>query len=195
MANHEVRLAQRVGQGDRGAYEEFIDLYGSRVHRLVRRYVPNPADAEDVTQEVFVDLYRAIGSFRGESALATWIYRIALNHCLRHRERQSPQSESWDEEHDGADHTADPARQVVRGELASQVQGALGDLSPVQRDVIVLHELHGLTYRECAELLGVPVGTVKSRLANAFRCLRASLGGYVLGEAKPLRPESIGETL
>jgi RNA polymerase sigma-70 factor (ECF subfamily) len=63
----------------------------------------------------------------------------------------------------------------------------------LHRDVIILHELHGLTYRECAEVLGVPVGTVKSRLANAFRCLRNSLGGYVLGDAQPLFPETIGE--
>lgn len=195
MGNHEVRLAQRIAQGERGAYEEFIDRYGARVHNLVRRTVPNTADAEDVTQEIFLDLYRSLSSFRGDSTLATWVYRVALNHCLRHRERQGPPLDSLESiEHEPADLSPDPARYAVRGELAGQVREALDELSHLHRDVIILHELHGLTYRECADVLGVPVGTVKSRLANAFRCLRASLGSYVLGDAAPRLPEALGET-
>jgi RNA polymerase sigma-70 factor (ECF subfamily) len=76
----------------------------------------------------------------------------------------------------------DPARQADRQELSGQVQIALEALSPLHRDVVVLHELQGLTYKECAAVLEVPVGTVKSRLSNAFRALRGSLGIYVLGE-------------
>src|SRR5258706_16474749 len=76
-------------QGDRRAFEEFVDLYGARVHRLVKRYVDNAEDAADVSQEVFIDLYRGIGSFRGECSIMTWVYRIAVNHCLRHCERAS----------------------------------------------------------------------------------------------------------
>src|SRR5947209_16079519 len=84
------RLAQRMQQGDRRAFEEFTDGYGAKVHRLVRRYVDNPTDAEDLTQEIFYDLYRSIGSFRGESALSTWVYRVAVNRCLRHCQRARP---------------------------------------------------------------------------------------------------------
>ncbi len=196
MGHDEVKLARQVGQGERRAFEEFVDLFGARVHRLVRRYIANESDAEDVVQEIFLDLYRSIGSFRGESTLATWVYRVALNHCLRHREHATPPLQSLDEA--GPEPVArddDPARHAARRELSCQVHVALDDLSAVQRDVIILHELHGLTYRECAAVLGVPVGTVKSRLANAFRSLRGSLGAYVLGEAPVLCPDVIGDTL
>jgi len=190
------RLAQRIGQGDRKAFEEFLDSYGPRVHRLVRRYVGNEADGEDVTQEIFLDLYRSVGGFRGESSLATWVYRVSLNHCLRHRERTRPPSESYEEElHQPADKRADPARYAAQRELSGQVQSALDELSHLHRDVVILHELHGLTYSECAAVLGVPVGTVKSRLSNAFRCLRVALGGYVLGESTAFCADAIGETL
>jgi len=190
------RLAQRIGRGEPRAFEEFLDCYGTRVHRLVRRYVVNESDAEDVTQEIFLDLYRSVGGFRGESSLATWVYRVALNHCLRHRERTRPTTESYEEGlHEPADKRADPARHAARRELSGQVHVALDELSHLHRDVIILHELHGLTYHECAAVLGVPVGTVKSRLSNAFRCLRATLGSYVLGESAPIYPDAIGETL
>lgn len=196
MEHCDLNLARRIAEGERRAFEELVDRYGPRVHRLVCRYVGQEADAEDVTQEIFLDLYRSIGSYRGESTLATWIYRVSLNHCLRYREKQAPAVDSIDEvANEPEDHQSDPVRHAARRELSDQVQVALKDLSPVQRDVIVLHELHGLTYRECADVLGVPVGTVKSRLANAFRCLRGSLGAYVLGEAATLRPDVIGETL
>lgn len=190
------RLAQRIRGGDRRAFEEFVDAYGARVHRLVRRYARSEADAEDVTQEIFVDLYRGIGGFRGESALSTWVYRVAVNHCLKHRGRARPDTVSYDDALRGQeDWQADPARCAQKRELSDQVRCALDGLSAPHRDVVILHELHGLTYVECAALLEVPVGTVKSRLSNALRRLRASLGGYVLSEGGALRPDTLGETL
>lgn len=189
------RLVRRMQEGDRRAFEEFIDSYGARVHRLVRRYVDNASDAEDVTQEVFVDLYRGIARFRGEAALSTWVYRIAVNHCLRHRQRKQPDSVPFDEAcalHD-EDWTRDPAASAARRELSDRVQTALDALTPHHRDVVVLHELHGLTYQECASVLNVPVGTVKSRLSNAFRRLRSGLGSYVIGDTAGLKADAIGE--
>ena len=78
------RLANRIAAGDAGAFTAFVDTYGPRLHRLVRRYAACEADAEDLTQEIFVDLYRSMASFRGDSSLATWAYRVALNHCRNH---------------------------------------------------------------------------------------------------------------
>lgn len=191
---NDIRLARRIQGGDRRAFAEFVDAYGARVHRLVRRYARNEADAEDVTQEIFVDLYRGIGSFRGESALATWVYRVAVNHCRKHGGRAQPATVSYDDAlREQEDWQADPARCAAKRELSDQVQSALDGLSPLHRDVVILHELHGLTYGECAVILNVPVGTVKSRLSNAFRRLRVRLGGYVLGEGAALRPDTLGE--
>jgi RNA polymerase sigma-70 factor (ECF subfamily) len=194
LLHDDRRLVRRIQQGDRNAFEEFVDSYGARVHSLVRRNVDNPADAEDVTQEIFVDLYRSIGSFRGEAALGTWVYRVAMNHCLKHRQRNRPTCVPYDEALSAEeDWRVDPMRSATRQELTDQVRVALDGLSPLHRDVVILHELHGLTYQECATVLDVPVGTVKSRLSNAFRRLRESLGGYVLGSGVAVSSEALGE--
>jgi RNA polymerase sigma-70 factor (ECF subfamily) len=190
------RLVRRIQQGDRCAFEEFVDSYGACVHRLVRRYVHNPTDSEDVTQEIFTDLYRSIGKFRGESALGTWVYRVAVNHCLKHCQRARPESVPYEEQSiPDDDWQANPAQSAVKRELSDQVQVALGKLSPLHSDVVILCELHGLTYQECAKVLEIPVGTVKSRLSNAFRRLRESLSGYIRDDGETLRTGAVGETL
>lgn len=206
--SNDSRLANQIAAGDHEAFATLLDLYGARLHRLARRYAKNEADAEDLTQAIFFDIYRCIGTFRGNSQLSTWVYRVALNHCLRHQEKNqrnhAGQSESFDESlHESPDKSADPARHLAQSELSDQVQQALGTLSNLHRDVVILHELHGLTYSQCAAVLEVPVGTVKSRLSNAFRSLRGSLVGYVLGEednlsavptpSKPTHPEVLGD--
>lgn len=177
-------LAQRMAAGERRAYEEFVDSFGPRIHRLVRRYVANPSDAEDLTQEIFIEIYRCIGRFRGDSALMTWVYRIAVNHCLRHQQRLRPESIAFDDSLEKLpDWRPDPAESASKTELKGKVQGALGGLSGDHRTVVILHELHGMSYSECAEALEIPVGTVKSRLSNAFKRLRVSLSDYVLGDS------------
>lgn len=183
----ETQWAARMARGERAAVEQFLDAFGPRVHRLARRYARDGSDAEDLTQEIFVALFRSAGSFRGEASLATWVYRVALNHALRHHDRWQRES-NLNEPHTGdepieiADVGADPARYAARGELNREVYGALDGLAEGQREVVILHELHGLTYSECADVLKIPIGTVKSRLFNAFRHLRTSLGPYVLGD-------------
>ncbi len=179
------QLVERMKRGERRAFEEFVDSYGARLLRLVRRYIPNPTDAEDIMQEIFVDIYRSIGAFRGDSALSTYVYRIAVNHSLRHCQRNKLDTcpiQEGDEESD-PDWQSAPEMVAVKQELASQVKGALEALPNLQRDIVILHELHGLTYQECASVLQVPIGTVKSRLSGAFRRLRVSLRSYVMGES------------
>ena len=180
------RLAQQIAEGNPGAFTEYVDTFGPRLHRLVRRYAASESDAEDLTQEIFLDLYRSMGSYRNEASLATWTYRVALNHCLKYVRRTAPATVPYDEA--WAEHEAEergPAHRAAQGELADQVQNALAGLPPDQRDVVILHELQDLTYRECADVLQVPVGTVKSRLSYAIRGLRERLGAYVLADARP----------
>ena len=184
MQQNEMQMVRRIRQGDRKAFAEFLDAYGTRVHRLVHRYVPHITDAEDVTQEIFCDLYRSLGQFRGDSALGTWVYRIAVNHCLRHCQRTRTDTVTLEEQEiEAQDWRSDPQQAAVKGELCDQVQTALDGLGPHHADVVVLCELHGLTYRECAQVLDIPIGTVKSRLSNAIRRLRVSLTNYVIGES------------
>ena len=179
-------LANKIVAGDPGAFTVFVDGYGPRLHRLVRRFTACEADAEDLTQEIFVDLYRSMASFRGDSTLATWVWRVALNHCRRHAGRARAVTVPYDEalrERESEEHG--PAHYAARRELSDQVHAALDGLSPEQRDVVILHEMQEMTYRECAAILQVPEGTVKSRLSYAFRRLRGTLRGYVLSDALP----------
>ena len=183
-----MQLARRVAEGDRKAVEEFVDLYGGRVHALARRYAEG-ADAEDLTQEIFIDLFRAVAKFEGRSQLSTFIYRVAVNHCLRFREKANPPSLPYDDALEHAEAVdGNPVKCAAQGELKEQVHAALDTLTADHRAVVILHELHGLTYSECADALGVPIGTVKSRLSNAFRRLRVSLGVYVGGDETVLIP-------
>jgi RNA polymerase sigma-70 factor (ECF subfamily) len=186
------QLAARIARGDTRAFASLLDDYGPRVQRLVRRYARDEPDAEDLTQEIFVDLYRSIGGFRGASSLGTWVYRVALNHCLKHVERRRPVGVPYDDAlRAHADETANPAHFAARSELGDQVHTALDRLTPEHREVVILHELQELTYSECAEVLQIPIGTVKSRLSYAFRRLRDALGGYVLGDGGDVVPGRI----
>jgi RNA polymerase sigma-70 factor (ECF subfamily) len=181
----DLRLARRIQGGDPRAFEEFLDSYGARVQYLVRRTVENRTDAEDLTQEIFVHLYRNIGSYRGDAALATWVYRVALNQCAKHAQKRPPQNVALEEQNEQAspDWRSNPEQAAVKSELSERVHDALEQLSPLHKEVVVLHELYGLTYQECAQALQVPIGTVKSRLFNAIRRLRDGLSEYVLGDA------------
>lgn len=179
--SEEERVVKRILAGDRQAFETLLDRYETRVYRLALRFTNNVPDAEDVTQEVFLGIYRSLPNFRGLSSLSTWIYRIAMNHCLEYRRKRRLDCIPYNEELmlTSQDWREDPEKSAARGELSSQVEAALSRLSPQHRDVVVLHELQGLTYQEVATLLNVPVGTVKSRLSNACRRLRDLMSGYV----------------
>lgn len=177
----EKRVLKRIQQGERRAFEELLGQYESRVYRLALRYVHSVSDAEDLTQEIFLGIWRNVGGFRGSSSLSTWIYRVAVNHCLEFLRRKRPECVPYGEELGlmAMDRREDPLQASTLSELSGEIEAALEKLSPLHKDVILLHELHGLTYGECAEVLNVPVGTVKSRLSNAFTKLRELLGGYV----------------
>ncbi len=177
----ERQLVQRIQTGNREAFADLLDIYETRVYRLALRFTGSVPDAEDVTQEIFLAVYKGLGNFKGNSALGTWIYRVAMNHCLEYRRKRRLETLPLDEEIAlvSQDWRDDPVQSANKKELSAKVEAALNSLSPLHRDVIVLHEFQGLTYQEVAAALDVPVGTVKSRLSNAFRRLRDLLGGYV----------------
>jgi RNA polymerase sigma-70 factor (ECF subfamily) len=201
---NDARLRKRLHSGDKRAFEELLDLYGARVQNLARRYAASPADAEDLTQEIFLSIFKSIGTFRGESELSTWITRIALNHGLRWKEKHDRErtrdagTAANELELPCPDLRSDPTNRQGQKELSSQVHAAINELSEQHREIVTLHELHGLTYAQCAEVLQIPVGTVKSRLSNAFSHLRRTLRPYVLNEesssALPFASEGAGGT-
>lgn len=172
----ERKLVAELRRGSREAFEKLLDIHQDRVYNLVHRMV-GPADADDVAQDALVEICKSIGGFRGDSSLATWVHRVAVNVCLEHRRKRKLPFVPLD--HEITEHEPDtnlgPSEALEINEVKGNVDAALSRLSDVHRDVVVLHELQGLTYSECAEVLGCPVGTVKSRLSNAFGKLRELL--------------------
>ena len=183
----DARLKRGLERGERAAFESWLDRDGPRVRALCLRMGASNHEADDLTQEIWIAAFQSVAAFRGESSLSTWIYRLAINHCLKWREKSGRSVPLAGEDAETLD-VASPAentlppRELERGELRQYVRGALDSLSDGHRAVVVLHELHELTYAQCAEALQIPVGTVKSRLFNAFKSLRRELGPYVLSE-------------
>lgn len=172
----ERKLVAELKAGNREAFERLLDLHQDRVYNLVHRMV-GAADAEDVAQDALVEICKSIGGFRGDSSLATWVHRVAVNVCLEHRRKRKPLFVPLDQEiaEREPDPNIGPSEALEISEVKGNVDAALSRLSDVHRDVVILHELQGLTYSECAKALGCPVGTVKSRLSNAFGKLRELL--------------------
>lgn len=165
-------LVDRLRTRDPRALEDAWRELGARVHRLCRRMLGRPDDAEDATQEVFLKLYERVGSFEGRSRLATWIYRLAVHHCLHRLERERLRAaDELTDDLAERDPLACPVEGSSRAEAAERLERLLARLSPEHRAVLVLREVEELSYQEIAEALAVPVGTVMSRLSRAREAL------------------------
>jgi len=181
---HEGALIQRCAAGDERAYAELVTEHQRMVLQLAMNLLGDRDEALDLSQEVFLRIFRTIHRFRGQSSLRTWIYRIAVNLARnRHRfwRRRHRDDQVSLDQHIAAHGdlrsagAATPERVLVQKELAERLQQALDRLPFDQRSAIVLREIDGLTYEEIAFSLGVAVGTVKSRLTRARQTLRLEL--------------------
>jgi len=172
----DMELVVRVQQGDKQAFDLLVRKYQNRVVSLVRRYVRNPMDAEDVAQEAFIKAYRALANFRGDSAFYTWLYRIAINtakNWLVSQGRRPPSTdidyadaESMDMSGRFSEHET-PERLALQGEIIDNIQQAVDALPENLRTAITLREAEGLSYEDIADAMSCPVGTVRSRIFRA----------------------------
>jgi RNA polymerase sigma-70 factor (ECF subfamily) len=184
VGGREAALVQRCAAGDDAAFAELVAEHQRMVVQLAINLLGDRDEALDLSQDVFIRVFRTIGQFRGQSALRTWIYRIAINQARnRHRfwrRRRRADQVSLDAhvaEHGDFRCGAElgPDRILAQKELAARLREALDGLPFDQRTVIVLREVDGLSYEDIAFSLGVAVGTVKSRLTRARQTLRAGL--------------------
>lgn len=186
----DLLLVERCKQDDIVAYEELVNRYRNKILNYVARNTGSLADAEDLTQEVFIKAYLAIKKFRGQSSFQTWLFQIANNVCVDRfrRKKRERIAYSLDEplttdegevEREIPDWSSDPAGLAQGQEMQAQVQKALSSLSDKLRPVIILHDLQDMPYEEIAAVLQIPLGTVKSRLFNARVELRRKLRSYV----------------
>lgn len=167
-----VRLAQA---NDVRAFEALVVKYQRRVARHVARYLKSAADVEDAVQETFIRAYRGLAAFRGDSAFYTWLYRIAANVAIRHLERQ-PQhmllgddapEERVDAFEPGVSDSQQPERTLIAAQIADTVQRALAKLQPDLAEALLLYEVESKPYAEIATMLGIPIGTVRTRIFRA----------------------------
>jgi RNA polymerase sigma-70 factor, ECF subfamily len=186
LSEEDARILRGLRAGIEEAYEELIERYEQQLYGMIYRLLGNQMDAADVVQEVFLKVFRTINSFREQSSLRTWIYRIAVNEAHNHRRwfaRHCRCEVSMEE--DGAEHqspleyTADPGRspfdQVLESENKTLIERALTRINPMFRTAVVLRDIQNLSYEEIAEILQVSLGTVKSRILRGREALRREL--------------------
>lgn len=175
--NSDLALAVAAGKGDMAAFEKLYERHNRRVYSLCLRMTQNAAEAEDLAQEAFIQLFRKIGSFRGDSAFTTWLHRLTVNQCLMHFRKRSVKLEKTTEEGETpvqvVNGTANPNAMPVMDRIA--LDNALTQLPPGYRTVFLLHDVEGHEHEEIARMLGVAVGTSKSQLHKARMKLRKIL--------------------
>ena len=167
-----VKLAQG---GDARAFEALVVKYQRRVARHVARYLRASGDVEDVVQQTFIRAYRGLASFRGDSAFYSWLYRIATNAALSHLKREPHEVALGDDDIEeradafepGVSDGEDPERTLIAKQIAEVVQKALAKLKPDLAEPLMLYEVEGKPYAEIAQMLGVPIGTVRTRIFRA----------------------------
>jgi RNA polymerase sigma-70 factor, ECF subfamily len=190
----DFRLIENLRTGSERAYEDLIGRFQQPVYVLALRLLNDPSDASDVVQEVFLKVFRNINGFRGQSTLKTWIYRITVNEAhnarrwfFRHRRREveldtgPEETRSWKETIADAGRT--PYDEAVDHEQHAMIEAALERINPIFREAVVLRDITDLSYDEIADVLGVTLGTVKSRILRGREALRDELAGSL--ETRP----------
>ncbi|MDG1144806.1 MAG: RNA polymerase sigma factor RpoE [Burkholderiales bacterium] len=188
-------LVQRVQRGDKVAFEMLFTKYQRRVSRLVSRFVRSDAEVEDIVQESFIKAYRALGSFRGDSAFYTWLYRIAVNTAKNHlvsaskRPISLSQFEKNDDDDFEEDHfmsdAATPESELITKQIAETVNKTMNELPADLREAIMLREIEGMSYEDIADSMGCPIGTVRSRIFRAREAISQKIKPMLdVGEGK-----------
>ena len=187
MGDREVdqQLVERVQRGDKHAYELLVTKYQRRLARLISRFVRDQSEVEDVTQEAFIKAYRALPTFRGESAFYTWLYRIGINtakNYLLALKRRAPTNTLLDtEETEGYEdagllqEVSTPENELMSKQVIEVVNSSLQELPDDLRTALTLREMEGMSYEEIAEVMDCPIGTVRSRIFRARETIAEKL--------------------
>ena len=181
----DIAVVERVRNGDKQAFNLLVARYQFKIQNLVARFIKDPAEQEDVAQEAFIKAYRAIGNFRGDSAFYTWLYRIAVNTAKNHLVGASrkPPSQGVDLSETAVIGTAEgltelnsPEAMLENDQLVSTIRTAISELPEELRQAITLREFDGLSYEDIADVMGCPIGTVRSRIFRARDAIEQAMG-------------------
>lgn len=178
VESSDLQLAKQAANGDVSAFELLYERHHRKTYALCLRMLGNQTDAEDLTQEVYVQLFKKIGSFRGESAFSTWLHRMTVNQVLMHFRKRSVKSEKTSEDGELPEQTvvgsSNPLKMAVVDRIA--LTKAVAGLPPGYKKIFLLHDVHGFEHEEIARMLSLSVGTSKSQLHKARQKLRKLLG-------------------
>lgn len=165
----DVELTKLAGNGDMSAFEEIYNRHHRRVYSICLRMLQRTSEAEDLTQDVFIQLYRKIGSFRGDSAFTTWLHRMTVNQVLMHFRKRTVKYEKTTEDGDTPDQVVPGTGNVFKMQVVDKLalDSAIAQLPPGYKNVFVLHDVEGFEHEEVARILGCSIGTSKSQLHKA----------------------------
>ncbi len=179
------QLVERAQRGDKQAFGLLVEKYQRKLARLLSRFIRDPAEVEDVTQEAFVKAYRALASFRGDSAFYTWLYRIGINTAKNYlvaQGRRAPTTTALDNEEvessedgEGLWEVNTPENELMSKQIVQTVNSTLQNLPDELRRAITLREIEGLSYEEIANIMDCPIGTVRSRIFRAREVIAEKL--------------------
>lgn len=187
MSDREVdqQLVERAQRGDKRAFDLLVSKYQRKLARLLSRFIRDSTEVEDVTQEAFIKAYRALPTFRGDSAFYTWLYRIGINTAKNYLValgRRAPTTTNIDSEEaegiEDGDQLRDlntPEDELASKQVAETVNQTLGELPEELRTAITLREIEGLSYEDIANIMNCPIGTVRSRIFRAREAIAAKL--------------------
>lgn len=186
VAVSDKELIEMFKKGEEKAFEEIVRRYQKKVYNTIYRILGNPEDANDLAQEVFIRVYRKLHLFQGKASFSTWLFTITSNLCrdeLRKRQRRLKirslsepiRYKDGEIEQEILDESMTPERISINRELRDEIQAVIDKLPDEQKEAIVLREFQGFSYEEIAEIVGVALGTVKSRISRARRNIREEL--------------------
>jgi len=184
----DIQLVEALREGCERAYEDLLTRFQQPVYALALRLLNDPSEASDVVQEVFLKVFRNIGNFRAQSSLKTWIYRITVNEAhnarrwfFRHRRKEVELDTAPEETRNWKENIPDSSRSpfdvTFDGEQHVMIEAALARINPIFREAVVLRDITDTSYEEIADILGVSLGTVKSRILRGREALREELAG------------------
>ena len=187
--NEDTELVALAQKGNINSFNKLVDKYHSRIYSLTYQMTSNREDAEDLTQEIFIKAFEALPRFKGRSSFYTWLYRIGINKNINYRKKRNrnrplsidalDQDITYDEVYAELDSKDSPLRHIGLNELQVKLNEAMQKLSLKHRTVVVMHDIEGIPHDEIAKIVGVSVGTIRSRLFYARRQLQADLGEYI----------------
>ena len=189
-AELDLAIVRRVQQGDKQAYNLLVGKYQQKLLRLVSRFIRDSMECEDVTHEAFIRAYRALPSFRGESAFYTWLYRIAVNTAKNYLVSAGRRPPSQDLDAQEASNSLaganfvdlnTPESTLMNDELLNVIRLTIAELPDNLREAIIYREFDGMSYEEIAEVMDCPIGTVRSRIFRARETLEEAMLPYVSG--------------